>query len=623
MTDPTSTVLALLDADMGSQRATGEDNSADHAPYILLADPAASAADLAEKWLARCGIPSRSFRNGEDALNACLKQRPTLALINASMMVSNGHPLFSVLKREAASRDIPIIALCNNPREAREALQAGVTDVVRKPVEWHIISRRAEMVCRTVSLKHQLTVTREALQAAEKKAASTRRHLVAMSDTDPLTGLLAVGKFRELLARALVNDDEVVLFIIGLERFALINEAFGRDKADRVLTLVGKRLREILVRRDLHAPGCNSVLAGCAAKMDSVRFGIFMPHNGQPEHLQAIRNALTETLAEPVNVDGKTVYLTSSIGGAVAPRDGSTAPVVIQNAERAMLGVKKRGGGFDFHREHAGLSSARFLELDFWLREAVDSGELKVAYQPLVNLWNNRIVGAEALLRWHREPGGNISPAEFIPVAERSGIVVQIGDFVIDTACKQLRRWLDNGRHDMRMAINLSLAQLRRGNVIESAEKAIDKYELEPQLLEFELSERGAIGNDPKIMRQLHQLKALGVRLSLDDFGTGDTSIEYLKRLPIDVLKLDRSYISGALENGVDAVIASALVGLARNMNLTVIAEGVESKEQYELLRSWGCHLYQGFYCSPAVFGDAFERLIDDQEDSSSQEQRV
>ncbi|MEM9057928.1 MAG: EAL domain-containing protein, partial [Pseudomonadota bacterium] len=521
MTDTTTTVMAILaPADKASPQA---DAVVEHTPqpYILVADHGAVTVDWAEKWLARCGLPSRNFRTADDALNACLQQRPTVAIVNAGLIANTGLSLISMIKNEPGCKDLPVIALCNSAREAREALQAGVTDVVRKPIDWHIISRRAESVCRAVTLEEQLKTTREALKAAESKAAATRRTLSEMSDTDPLTGLLAVGKFRELLSRALCNDDEVVLFIIGLERFSLINEAFGREKADRILTTVGERLREMMVRPDLHAPGCKSVLAGCAAKMDSVRFGIFMPHNGRPEHLQAVRNVLTETLSEPMQVDGKTVYLTCSIGGAVAPRDGSTASVVIQNAERAMLAVKKRGGGFDFHRENAGLSSARFLELDTWLREAVAGGELKVAYQPLVNLWNNRIVGAEALLRWHREPGGNISPAEFIPVAERSGIVVQIGDFVIDTACAQLRQWLDNGHSDMRMAINLSLAQLRRGNVMHSVERAIETYDLEPRLLEFELSERGAIGNDPKIMRQLHQLKAIGVRLSLDDFGTG------------------------------------------------------------------------------------------------------
>jgi len=163
----------------------------------------------------------------------------------------------------------------------------------------------------------------------------------------------------------------------------------------------------------------------------------------------------------------------------------------------------------------------------------------------------------------------------------------------------------------LRMAINLSITQLRRTNVVRTLEQALVKYGLEPAQLEMEISERGDIGSDQRIVRQLHELKAIGVRLSLDDFGTGDTAIDYLKKLPIDILKLDRSYVSGALENGADSVITSALISLARNMNLTVIAEGIESKEQYELLRSWKCHLYQGYYCSAAIPSDDFLKLYD------------
>ncbi|MEO1576402.1 MAG: GGDEF domain-containing phosphodiesterase [Pseudomonadota bacterium] len=408
--------------------------------------------------------------------------------------------------------------------------------------------------------------------------------------------------------------------LVGLERFHAINEAHGREMGDRILESVGQRLQACLVQPELHAPGSTGVLAACAAKLDSVRFGLFLPYSGSPGHLQTIRRVLTDVLNEPHHIDGRTVYLTSSIGGAVSPRDGDDAAKLMFNAEHAMMKVKRRGGGFSLFAEDNGMSSARMLELDRWLREAVKDGDLKVAYQPLVNLWNNRIVGAEALLRWHREPHGFISPSEFIPVAERSGIVVEIGELVIDRACAELKRWHERGHTSQRMAINLSLIQLRRGDVKRCVEAAIERYDLRPEQIELEISERGAIGDDQRIIRQLHEIKSSGVRLSLDDFGTGDAAIEYLKRLPIDILKLDRSYVAGALENGADAVIAQALVGLARSMNLTVIAEGVESKEQHQLLRDWGCHIYQGFYCSPAVYGDDFIALLNQQTTEQSQD---
>ena len=589
-------------------------------PDILLIGTDAASYEWAEKWLSYEGLKATSVATIEQASLAMGQRMPSVLIVESTSLDDTGRPIFHNVLNDSTYADLPVIVLCQNSADAELALEAGATDVVRKPVDWNVASRRAATLARHTQTVVELDKTREELQQAKTRMEDSRRTLSQMGDTDSLTGLPSLAKFRDILARALCQTSKLALFLIGLERFHVINEAHGRDIGDRILEKVGERLRECLVRPQLHAPGSTGVLAACAAKLDGVRFGLFLPFSGSPEHLQTIRAVLTEVLNEPIEIDGRIVYLTSSIGGTFSPRDGEDAARLLFTAENAMMTVKKRGGGFSIYSEHNGLSSARLLELDRSLREALAGGELRVAYQPLVNLWNNRIVGAEALLRWKRVPDGFISPAEFIPVAERSGIIVEIGDLVIDRACAELRRWQDHGHQNMRMAINLSLIQLRRGDVKRSVENAIDRYDLEPGNIELEISERGAIGNDQRIIRLLHEIKSIGVRLSLDDFGTGDAAIEYLKRLPIDVLKLDRSYVAGALENGVDAAIASALIGLARNMNLTVIAEGVESIEQHELLRTWGCHLYQGYFCSPAVYGDAFLKLLHKQLDATTQE---
>ncbi len=574
----------------------------------------------AEKWLRRAGLEPTFAQSTQEAIGKCLEATPSIVIVEAGLDGPDGQPLYAMLNADLAFRNMPVMVLCHTSTEVEKALDAGVPDIVRKPIDWNLVGRRAASLAHHANMAKELERVREALRRSENEVVDSRRYLSRLGDTDKLTGLPTLNKFRELLARALYQSNELALFFVGLERFHLINDAHDRETGDRVLEKVGERLRASLIRPELHSQGGTSFLAACVAKLDGVRFGLFVPSNGGQDHLQTIRRVLTDVLSEPMEINGATVYLTSSIGGAVAPRDGTSAGELLQNAERAMMNVKQRGGGFALHSQDTGLSSARLLELDRWLREGVANNELEVHYQPLVNLWNNRIVGAEALLRWHRGKHGYISPAEFVPVAERSGIVVEIGDFVIESACAQLRRWLDAGHRNQRVAVNLSLIQLRRGDVKRTVSRAIDMYDIDPSQLELEISERGAIGDDQRIVRQLHELKALGIRLSLDDFGTGDTAIEYLKRLPIDVLKLDRSYVAGALENGVDSVIASALVGLAKNMNLTVIAEGVESREQFDLLRSWGCHLYQGYYCSPAVPGDDFLELLDNQSTDSAQE---
>lgn len=590
------------------------------APTVLLIGTDAAANKWAEKWLNHEGLIARPVPAADVALRMMATDPTCVAVIDGSLTDADGRAVYEVMNEDPRAANIPKIILCHTQSDVERALDAGVADIMRAPVDWNVVGRRVSTLARFAVCSRDLDTARDELRRTKETMEDSRRALSLQGDTDKLTGLPSLAKFRDILARALCQTDELALFLIGLERFHVINEAHSRETGDRVLEAVGARLRECLVRPELHEPGSTGVLAACAAKLDSVRFGLFLPYSGSASHLQTIRHVLTDVLSEPLHIDGRTIYLTSSIGGAFSPRDGEDAAKLLLNAEHAMMTAKQRGGGFNVFSENHGMSSARLLELDRWLREAVAGDALQVAYQPLVNLWNDRIVGAEALLRWHKEPHGFISPAEFIPVAERSGIIVQIGDMVIDRSCAELRRWHDLGHTNLRMAINLSLIQLRRGDVKRSVENAIDRYDLNPGNIELEISERGAIGNDQRIIRQLHEIKSIGVRLSLDDFGTGDAAIEYLKRLPIDVLKLDRSYVAGALENGVDTVIASALVGLARSMNLTVIAEGVESKEQHQLLRDWGCHIYQGFYCSPAVFGDDFIALLERQSQAISQE---
>lgn len=564
----------------------------------------------AGKWLQREGLSVTSVGDVDEATRYCLDSPPIVMVFAAAATCSDGRPLYQFVQEEIPYSNISCMVVVQNETESQGALDWGVADVVRLPVSWNVISNRAALFTELCKLRRELLDTRVVMREAQRTASDANEHLNLLGKVDSLTRLPTAPKFRSLISGALAQNTELAIFHIGIERFHLINDTHGRDVGNQVLAMVGERLRKLLLKSDLYAQDMQTVLAACAAKLDGVRFAIFVPHNGAQEHLQTIRRLLTAEFSAPLHIDGSAIYLSASIGGATTPNDGTTAAELLKNAEYAMMTVKRKGGGFGFHNIDRQLSSARQLQLDGWLREALERNELTVHYQPLLNMWNNQIIGAEALLRWQRDGKNFIPPNEFIPVAELNGSVVEIGDFVIDTACAQLRRWIDNGHDSLRMAINLSVTQLRRGNVVRSLEQAILRYDLDPRNLEMEISERGDIGSDQRIVRQLHEIKSIGVRLSLDDFGTGDTAIDYLKKLPIDILKLDRSYVSGALENGPDAVITSALISLARNMNLTVIAEGIESKDQFELLRSWKCHLYQGFFCSPAIPGDKFLELL-------------
>jgi EAL domain-containing protein (putative c-di-GMP-specific phosphodiesterase class I) len=314
-----------------------------------------------------------------------------------------------------------------------------------------------------------------------------------------------------------------------------------------------------------------------------------------------------DQLERPFEVDGQNIYLTASIGAAIFARDKSSADSLLHCAETAMLKAQEAGTGFEFSAQPTDLSSLRLVSLDRMLREAVRNNELKLAYQPITATANGKVVAAEALLRWHHAEEGMISPADFVPVAEKTGLMQEIGDFVIITACRQLRQWIDGGMPPIRMAINLSLCQLLRGDVIAVVEKALKDNQLKPCWLEIELSERGVLNQRPEVVDEIRRLKSIGVRISIDDFGTGQAAIGYLKDLPVDVIKIDRSYVSGADRSAKDEAIASGMVALAQRLKATVIAEGVETREQFDMLRAWGSQECQGFYFCKAIPGDEFQ----------------
>ena len=244
------------------------------------------------------------------------------------------------------------------------------------------------------------------------------------------------------------------------------------------------------------------------------------------------------------------------------------------------------------------------------LREAIRNDDLELAYQPITDTATGAVVAAEALLRWHHAEEGAMSPSDFVPVAEKTGLMREIGEFVIRTACAQLRSWLDAGMPPIRMAVNLSLCQLLRGDVASLVEEALHEHRLDPGSLEIELSERGVLNRRPEVIAQIGRLKDIGVRISIDDFGTGEAAIGYLKDLPIDVIKIDRSYVSGSSRTERDEAIASGMVALAHRLKATVVAEGVETPEQLEMLRSWGSQECQGFLFSPAVPPTEFVALV-------------
>ena len=512
--------------------------------------------------------------------------------------------------RQMLSSNVPVIALCNNDNEVSLAVDARVTDVARRPLEWDVISRRVVKAVSSQETLEQLKLANTRLQEMQSSITAANLARAKKVGMDSITELPNLDKFRNLLHKVTTVDSsankKLCLLVIGIDRFRHVNEAVGFQNGNELLRQFADLLRDCLRDRDVIGDAGAGSVTAIAGRVGGARFGMLVS-NGDKQQIRRIHTSVMGRLREPFEVAGQSIYLTASIGAAVYPNNSSNADELLHHAESAMFDAQDLGSAFEFYTGLGDTGSQQTLTMDRMLRDAVRNDELSLAYQPIIDARSNAVVAAEALLRWQHPVEGNISPAVFVPAAESTGLMSEIGDFVIRSACRQLGEWVRTGSRPIRMAINLSLCQLLRGDVVATIKTALEDNGLAPELLELELSERGVLNQNPAVIAQVHRLKELGVRISIDDFGTGQAAISYLKDLPIDVIKIDRSYISGDDRNQRDAAIASGMVALADRLDAVVVTEGVESREQLELARDWGAAEYQGFLFSQAVPADDFE----------------
>ncbi len=565
------------------------------------------------KWLEQAGFTTLIAATQADLQLAADSLQPALLLVESGLRARNGEPLHEWLAASSL-RAVPRLVLCSSERDVEAALECGAVDVVRKPYNWQVISKRATRLVHSVSSLLELDKAQEALGRALNYANDARQFLQRVEDIDPLTELPNRRKFSETIDRILnsghCQENGLAIMLIGIDRFRSVNDSLGHAGGNEILAEVGRRIQGCLAREDLLGNNNGGLITAAAAKLGGVRFGLMLSHGGSNQDLARRAEVVQSVLAQPISFDGQSVYLGCSMGISVATRDGDSAEHLILNAESALLEIKKRGGGIRIFRDTHDQALVRRIELERKLRDAINNKALQLHYQPLICNQGRELFGVEALLRWTCPEEGRISPAEFVPVAEEAGLMVEIGDFVIRESCRQLREWLDQGLPPIRMAMNLSLIQLLRGNIVRTVRESMMDFALDPALLELELSERGVVKRDPEIMRKLQQLRALGVRLSVDDFGSGEASISYLKHLPVDTLKIDRSYVSGCASDERDQVMGMIMATLGKKLGLTVVAEGVETAEQLEMVQSWGCDASQGFYFSPAVSSDQLAEML-------------
>ena len=436
---------------------------------------------------------------------------------------------------------------------------------------------------------------------SEKLAAHQR--IEELGRSDALTGApnrrALADRIVQQMAAVAAGDPQPVfaLLHLDLDRFKQINDTLGHSYGDRVLREIVERLRA--------AVGTNDTLA----RLGGDEFALLVD-GAQMFEAEATARRVQQLLAQPFSFDTLSFTVTASCGIALYPGDGASPDELLASAERAMHWVKESGrAGFRFHVPRKEVDLLSRMRLDHDMRRALAEGRFRLHYQPQVELGSDRVIGAEALIRWRDPQRGDISPAEFIPLAEESGFVVAIGEWVLREAVAQAAHWLSRGLR-MPVAVNVSALQFQQAHFVESVAAALRDAALPASMLELELTEGVLLGDADDGLKRMQALAALGVTLSIDDFGTGYSSLGYLKRFPIQRLKIDRSFVKGLPGDASDCGIANAIVQMGRALGLQVIAEGVETEAQRDFLAQAGCHEFQGYLFAPALPPDEFEQRV-------------
>ena len=420
---------------------------------------------------------------------------------------------------------------------------------------------------------------------------------------DALTGLPNRPLFMDRLILALAQssrtNQKLAVFFLDLDRFKDINDSLGHSTGDGLLKAVAERIRRCIREGDT------------VARFGGDEFTLLIPRIDHVEDAAKIAQKILETLKIPFSILDHELFVTTSIGISVYPGDGSDPETLVRNADTAMYRAKDQGR--DNYQLYAPAMNARALErlaLENMLRKALSHRELVLHYQPVADMKTKGVVGVEALIRWRHPEMGLVSPAHFIPVAETSGLIIPIGDWVLRTACRQTKLWQKRIDPDLTVAVNLSARQFQQPNLTEEIAEVLEETGLEAKHLELEITESNAMQNAENTIYTLRELKALGVRIAMDDFGTGYSSLSYLKRFPIDTLKLDQSFVREITTDASDAAIATAVIAMAHSLDLRVIGEGVETEEQFAFLKKQKCDYIQGYLFSPPQPAEALEAYL-------------
>ncbi|PKO85968.1 MAG: signaling protein [Betaproteobacteria bacterium HGW-Betaproteobacteria-12] len=571
------TLMAELDEPPSLPQPTSD------AAVVLVVDDDRSTRSALRHALHLSGFRVEEAGDGTEALSWLEDHSADAILMDALMPVMDGFAACNALKQHPLWKDIPVLMITalEDRQSIERAFESGASDFIPKPIHLSVVNQRVRRVI---------------------DATRAERHVQQLAYNDTLTGLpnrlLFVEQLNRALDRCQTRNGTLALLFLDLDRFKFINDTLGHEAGDQLLATMAQRLKGC-VRAD-----------DCVARLGGDEFTILLDELPNPGVAASVAQNICRTVSAPLVIAGQEIVITASIGISLYPDDGTDVSSLLRHADTAMYRAKQSGNDFCYYESTMESALSDRLKLENDLRRALERDEITVFYQPVIDTASGRVAGVEALVRWLHPEQGIISPAEFIPIAEETGLILPLGERVLRSACFQARTWLDNGLADLHVAVNLSARQLEQPDLREIIQRALDDSGLPASALVLEITESVLMAHAAENIDLLRDLRNLGIALSIDDFGTGYSSLSYLKHLPANTLKIDRSFIQD-IPGDADAVaIVTGILALAHSLRMNVVAEGVETVAQQEILAKLKCDQLQGYLFSKPLPAEVIETQL-------------
>jgi diguanylate cyclase (GGDEF)-like protein len=581
---------------------TSPDTETQGPATVLVVDDDPGARLLVGSALEIAGFRVITADDGASALRSYGEQPADCVVLDVVMPGMNGFDVCRALRAQPSARHVPILmqTSLDDMESVQKAYNAGATDFTSKGINPMLLAERVKFLVRAKQTQDQL-----------RDSEARVRYLAYY---DPLTALPNRQRLLQILeqqvAWAMPRQRGLAVLMLDVDNFSRINDTQGQAVGDSLLKEIAHRLQLCLrdTQRAQEDDGeTKSDINDWVARTGGDEFALALPGISSVDTAQVVARRVQLALARPFVFAQQEIPLSATMGVSLYPADAATAEALIKNADAAMHHGKKSGkGDLEFFKKSISTRAAKHLSMEADLRKALDRGEFKLVYQPRLAVSDMRVEAVEALLRWWHPQRGFVSPDEFIPLAEQSGLIVEIGDWVLREACAQARRWRDCGGPVWQVAVNVSGVQFRDGSLVERVTRAIDAAGIESRMIELEFTEGALIEYSAVVSKAVKALKSLGVATALDDFGTGYSSLSYLRHFPIDTLKIDRVFVRDIVsKTGGNTPLVDAIIAMAKSLGLSTVAEGVETEAQWQYLKARHANQVQGFlFCQPLAVDD-------------------